>query len=135
MTCSGKGKLKLSDLIEMDCLYSPDVVLNLISISQLTKKGCRISLNGKTCKVFHQDTEILNGTHKKGLWFFPIQEPVVLTTASQKEKLPRDGSKTICSVFKDFWSNVLHKTTRQGKEDKSVAKRQTGNILGIRRKP
>ncbi|KNZ50330.1 hypothetical protein VP01_4489g2 [Puccinia sorghi] len=73
----GRGSVKLtwgSMTIQLEnCLFVPDIMINLISAGQLSLKGCEVRAKNSTFNVFKGNQPVLKGTINNGL--FTVNNP------------------------------------------------------------
>lgn len=79
-----------------NCLYAPDLGVNLISIAKLTQKGFSANFSGKSCQIFRENNYLLaEGNYKRNLTFLDIE--------------PAERHQALLSMTKHDWhANMGH---------------------------
>jgi len=83
----GKVNIRLGNrLISIrDCLYAPEIGLNLLSLGQLVEKGVDVSFKSATCELAKNGSIIARGTLKRNLVLFRATLASSTTTSKLSE--------------------------------------------------
>jgi hypothetical protein len=88
MNCPLIGTLKIGDLVLKNCLYSPQLATNHLSVSQLCELNYKVSFDRGSCSIKRNSgLTILKGRREGGLYIYEEQKPAAFAaTAPSSEK-------------------------------------------------